>query len=170
MRKKRILLRSLAVLGTVGIFGWPADAAIHRVPGDYPTIQAGISASSPFDTVLVDPGVYPENVDFLSYDITVASRYLLTGDPADIAATVIQANVGGPPVVRIGPGQTRLARLCGFTITGGVGAEGSGVYCAGSSPTIDHNTITNNCPQYDGGGIHVADGGPLIEHNDITGN
>ncbi len=170
MRWKRILLQFLAALVAAGLSGAPAEAAILRVPTDYPTIQAAISACAPFDTVLVDPGVYPGNLDFLTFDITVASRYLLTGDPNDIAATVIQANVGGPPVVRIGPGQTRSARLCGFTITGGVGAEGSGVYCVGSSPTVDHNTITNNCPQSSGGGVRVDDGGPLIHYNTITGN
>jgi hypothetical protein len=157
-------------MATVIVLGCPAVAAVRQVPADYPTIQAGINACAPSDTVLVEAGNYAENIDFPAFDITVASRYLLTGDPADIAATQIHSAAYHIPIVFIGLGQTRSARLCGFTISGGMGLQGSGVHCAGTSPTIDHNTITNNCPQYNGGGIRVDDGSPLIHHNDITGN
>ncbi len=39
-----------------------AAAAIYHVPDDYPTIQAGVNAAPPGDTVLVAPGTYGENV------------------------------------------------------------------------------------------------------------
>jgi hypothetical protein len=39
-----------------------AWSTVINVPGDYPTIQAGINAASPGDTVLVAPGTYYENV------------------------------------------------------------------------------------------------------------
>ncbi len=38
------------------------NAAIIHVPGDQPTIQGGIEAASNWDTVLVAPGTYSENV------------------------------------------------------------------------------------------------------------
>lgn len=170
MRRTLFLLQFVTAMAIAGMLGSPAAATIRPVPMLYPTIQAGINACAASDTVLVDAGTYMENIAFPSFDITVASRYLLTGSPADIASTRIQSTAYGVPVVLVGGGQTREARLCGFTISGGVGAQGSGIHCAGSSPTIDHNTITNNCPQNDGGGIRVDDGGPLIRQNDITGN
>ena len=33
-----------------------------NVPADYPTIQAALTAANPTDTVLVQPGTYPENI------------------------------------------------------------------------------------------------------------
>src|SRR5436309_506423 len=44
-----------------------------NIPADYPTIQAGINASSNGDTVLVAPGTYNENIDFKGKAITVTS-------------------------------------------------------------------------------------------------
>jgi parallel beta-helix repeat protein len=44
------------------LLGSSASATIINVPGDYPTIQAGIDACSSGDTVMVADGIYSENV------------------------------------------------------------------------------------------------------------
>ena len=44
-----------------------------RVPGDAPSIKAGIALAKSGDTVLVAPGTYNENLDFLGKNITVTS-------------------------------------------------------------------------------------------------
>ena len=52
--------------------------------GDYTTIQAGINASTDGDEIIVFPGVYIENIDFMGKTIIVASRYMGTGNGAFI--------------------------------------------------------------------------------------
>jgi hypothetical protein len=170
MRGMRI--SAVALAGLVGVLLVTPDAGgtIRHVPTDYPTIQAGIDACAPGDTVLVGPGDYYENIDFFAHTITVASQYLLTHDPGMIDVTHVFPMVASAPLVTIAGGQGRDAILCGFTIAYGIGLHGHGVCCLGTSPTITHNRITSCCAGNDGGGIYVEYGGPLIEYNRIDGN
>ena len=50
-----------------------AGAATINVPAGQPTIQAAINAASNGDTVLVAPGTYRENINFMGKAITVTS-------------------------------------------------------------------------------------------------
>lgn len=50
-----------------------AQNTVH-VPSDQPSIQAGINAANSGDTVLVAPGTYYENIDFLGKAITLQSQ------------------------------------------------------------------------------------------------
>jgi beta propeller repeat protein/parallel beta-helix repeat protein len=121
------------------------------VPGDYPTIQQAIQASNNGDVVVVEPGTYLENIDFLGKSITVTGTD--PNDPDIVAATVINGNNRGS-VVTFESGESPEAVLTGFTITGGYGTAvaeignyifwGAGVFCYGSSPTIKNNVITDN--------------------------
>src|SRR5271168_3437186 len=66
------LIVTMVLLSAIyGHYAW-AQATIH-VPGDQPSIQAGIDASSNGDVVLVAPGTYNENIDFKGKAITVTS-------------------------------------------------------------------------------------------------
>jgi hypothetical protein len=170
MRDRHFLVLAVASLAAALVHAPPAGGTIRHVPLDYPTIQSGINACVPADTVLVDAGDYAEHIAFPNFDITVASRYLTTGDPGWIDLTRIHPTVAGAPIVSIVGGQSRTALLCGLTISGGVGMEGHGIYGFGTNATIAHNRITNNCADHDGGGIHVEFGAPLIEQNLIYGN
>jgi hypothetical protein len=76
---------SSALLFTALLAGSAAAQTTIRVPADQPTIQAGIDAAIPGDTVLVAPGTYVERISFLGKAITVQSE---TGP----AGTVIDGN------------------------------------------------------------------------------
>ncbi len=132
-----------------------------RVPADQPTIQAAIGAAVHGDTVLVAPGTYVENLNFLGKAITVASE----GGPA---VTVIDGGRAGV-VVTFGSGEGRAAVLRGFTVTNGGGFWGSGIAVSNASPTIEANVISGNTG-CDGVGVNVSFGSPRIANNEISGN
>lgn len=151
---------------------------IH-VPADQPTIQDGIDAAFAGDTVMVAPGTYIENIDFMGKAITVISS-----DGPE--ATHID---GGQPentlfgsVVTFSQGEGNDSVLEGFTLFNGAGTYlsfstgdkgfcGGGILCKESSPSIINNTITQNTVDYLGGGIALhKDALPLITQNRISQN
>jgi len=144
-----------------------ANAATINVPADQPTIQAGINAASNGDTVLVAPGTYTENINFMGKAITVTSS-------AGAKTTIID---GGQvaPVATFSSGEGSKSILRRFTLQNGVATVdssfgGGGVSIGGSSPTIADNIIQNNSACGDGGGIAVSAGSPLIKDNTIKNN
>ncbi|MFQ6041923.1 MAG: right-handed parallel beta-helix repeat-containing protein [Candidatus Poribacteria bacterium] len=122
---------------------------IIHVPGDYPTIQAGINAAvSGKDTVLVADGTYNENIDFNGKAIVVMSESGPT-----------ETTIHGTGNVVIGATGSTIQ---GFTITGG----GYGIYAYLATMTIRDNIITGN-----GSGIGTSNyREPLIEKNLIYNN
>ncbi|NOZ76051.1 MAG: DUF1573 domain-containing protein, partial [FCB group bacterium] len=118
------------------------------------TIQRGIDMVNAGDTVLVHPGKYIENINFLGKDIVVIST-----DGQD--TTIIDGNQKGS-VVTFNSGETLAAVLSGFTITNGLtNQNGGGIYCDWSSPTIENCTIKGNTAD-SGGGITIINGNPTL--------
>ena len=142
------------------------SSTIH-VPADQPTIQAGINAAQAGDTVLVAPGTYTENINFMGKAITVTS----SGGPK---ATIIDGNAAAP-VAAFTTSEGPNSVLSRFTLRNGLGTfqfgyNGGGVSISYASPTIEHNVITNNVSLGDGGGIGVYFGSPVLTNNEITKN
>ncbi len=160
------------------------------VPGDYRNIQAAIEAAEDGDEIVVQPGLYYEQLDFLGKDITVRSTD--PEDPEVVAETVIDGRRRGS-VVTFQNGEGENAVLKGFTIAGGTGTRdtlthqydgeeyvedsyfGGGIYISGnSSPTITLNIIEGNEIEHDksaGAGIAVLDNSsPRITANTIEYN
>lgn len=169
----------------------PAMARIVNIPKEYPTIQGGIDAAMAGDTVLVEEGIYYERLNFRGKPITVASNYIFNGVYQTIVNTIINADTlvigysDSGSVVSFVSGEDFQSLVKGFTITNGIGTKegdsyfGGGIYCFGSSPTIEYNIISENTAEYPGlpsftngrgGGIYFENCSPHARYNLITYN
>lgn len=134
------------------IFCAPLLAEILNVPNTYQTIQAGINAALTGDTVLVEPGTYPENINYNGKNIIVASLYLTNPDTAIISQTIIDGGFLGS-VVKFENDEDSTAVLQGFTLTNGFTmGGGGGIMCnSTSSPTLKNLRIISNIGGVGGG-------------------
>ncbi len=136
-------------------------ARIINVPEDHETIQEGINASDNRDTVLVQPGIYVENIVISEKNIVLGSLFLTTGNGDYIDSTIIDGNEQGS-VVRIFRGDTTTA-FSGFTIRNGHAEEyGGGIYLGSSSTKLSNLIVKDNVSGLVGGGIYLMPGYKLI--------
>ena len=96
--------------------GAPARSAVIRVPEDVAGIQAAITAAQSGDTVLVAPGTYAGGLSITGKAVTLASRFILTGDPNDIAQTILD---GGAPILNILESAGAATTVKGLTFQNG---------------------------------------------------
>lgn len=152
----------------------PILAATIIIPDDYPTIQDGIEATSDGDTVLVNPGIYNENINFSGHNISVISLYLESGNPIYQQTTIIDAE-GFGTVVKFESGEDSTATLAGLTIISGAGSqdpedlEGGGITIINADPQIMSNIISQN-NALEGGGIRLSNSGSIISDCRIIDN
>ncbi len=148
----------------------PVFAQIIHVPGDQPTIQAGIDAASNGDTVLVADGAYFENINFQGKAITVASNFLMDGDTMHITNTIIDGSQPSHPdsasVVYFISDEDTTSIIQGFTITGGKGTYlpttrrgGGGILCYYSGAKIMNNYIERDTIVNNLAGVNLRGGG-----------
>jgi predicted outer membrane repeat protein len=173
-----------------------SEAQVIHVPGDYPTIQQGIDAANPGDTVLVSNGLYYENISLTGKKpLLVTSLYAMDNDTNHINNTIIDgsqfSDIDNASVVCFKSGEDTTSILCGFTIQGGRGTWdvirnnrcGGGIYISGSGAKIIHNKVNSNTAddtqagngqETYGGGIGTshedAEYWIVIEHNQIYNN
>jgi len=167
--KKNIALL-MAFLSIAGV-----QAGIIHVPGDQPTIQYGIDATSEHDTVLVDTGRYVENINFNGNNIVVGSLFLTTGDTSYISRTIIDGDSSGSVVVFENEEDSTTV-LTGFTITNGTGREslidrngGGGIHCWRSDPRLSYLIVIGN-HAHSGAGLYFVYSNARLENSTISLN
>ena len=111
------------------------------------------------DTVLVDAGIYSENLDFHAKAITGTSRATSYQE----ASSTVLNGVGALPTVSLVTGETRASILNGFTIQNAATAA----VLLHSSATLTNNAILNNvnCAVV----VYGSSSSPLISRNRIAG-
>jgi hypothetical protein len=125
--------------------------------GDMPTIQGGIVRAANGDTVLVMPGTYHEDIDFLGKGVVLKSD-------SGPEVTILNGANEDSSIIIFKRSESSQAVLDGFTLTEGTGTpfgggrDGGAVFCRASSPMIRNNIIVSNEAEW-GGGIVIGEAG-----------
>ncbi len=144
--RSRTIVRAALVLALVVLAPRVAADTI-QVPADQPTIQAALAAAVNGDVILVAPGTYVAPIAFPAKAVILRSA----NGPL---VTTLQGD-GANPVVQMLAGTTTASTVEGFTITGGGGGYGAGVFVTlGGGASILRNRIVDNHASYDAGGIY----------------
>jgi predicted outer membrane repeat protein len=146
-----------------------ANATTLNVPsGSYPTIQSGVSAATPGDTVLVACGTYNER------DIIMTSGIVLRSQTGEADCATIHA-MGMGRVLECDSLQAET-KIEGFTITGGavMGPEpytrGGGIYIRYSIVTVTNCDFVENIAFYEGGGLWCTNSQLMLTDCNFMGN
>ncbi len=121
-RTPAVLLSALLLAPTL------ANARMLRVPEDHPTARAAVAAAGNRDTILFAPGTHQGGAFVDRKSLTLASRFMTTGDTSLVSRTVLRGAadgmcaglpgcVGGS-VLEFGAAAHGSA-VIGLTITGG---------------------------------------------------
>ncbi len=182
------ILLAVVLGGTSGVV-----ADILHVPGDYPTIQAGMDAAQAGDTVLVADGIYTgpgnKNLIYTGVPLTLRSEngaenciidcegvgaafFLALDEPPDFIIdgfTIRNGNGGDGGAFFIHHRCQATIRNC--VITQCTSTWGGALFCENtSSPTLINCVITaNNATR--GGGLYIwDDSAPTLINCTITNN
>jgi len=140
------------------------------VPSEYSTIQDAINASEDRDTILVAPGTYTENINFMGKNIVIGSYGMTYGsDEMFMHQTIIDGG-GNGSVVTVTSGEDSSAVLHGFTIQNGVSDFGGGIMIESSEPTFQYLLINNNQAEYGGGVYARYDCEPVFNYVTVLEN
>lgn len=169
---KAIAIHAVAsILFLAAFLASPLTASIHIKSdgsGDFPTIQAGISAAAWGDTVLLAEGIY---TGVGNYNIYFDGKAIMVNSENGPVTTIVDCQGLGCGFI-FGADEAHDSILSGLTIRNGNFAMGGGIYCWYSSPTISNNIIIGNSGSL-GGGICIdgtEEHHPVIANNIIGGN
>jgi len=143
--------------------------------GDAPTIQAAINQAADGELILVEPGIYYENISLNGKPYTLRG----TGGPEN---TIIDGGEGASSVIRADFFEVYSTLVEGFTVQNGIGypvtephgeksqeRKGGGLICMSSAPRFRHCVFRDNVTNV-GGGMYGIGSAPLFEDCVFEGN
>ncbi len=147
----------------------PQECRSIGVPQDFYTIQDAVNAAQSGDEIVVSPGFYQENVNFLDKNIRLRSLNPL--DSNCVAQTFIDGNDVNS-CIKILSGQNDSTAVAGFRLQNGHGEFGGGVHIGESvGPVVMYNYITDNAADRYGGGVDCRSHSYAeVMNNTIIGN
>ena len=154
------------------------------VPGDYPSIQAGVDAAAAGDEIVVAPGIYTSTQAGHVVNMKGKAVTLRSSDGPEV--TIIDGE-GARRGVACFNAETAATIIDGFTITDGLSVpydydgdrraiknsleiSGGGVCCYQASLSIRNCVVVNNHTEYAGGGVSVYGGSIHVDGCTIGGN
>jgi Secretion system C-terminal sorting domain len=153
MKTSNFLLIILSLF-CINLFADATRVSIN-VPSEVETIQQAIEEAVDGDVIIVSPGTYYENINFLGKAIVIGSMYYTTQDTSYVSQTVIDGGQSGR-VVTFDSGEDTNSVLSGFTITHGESSSGGGIYCDNNtSPTLENLKVIDNQAN-NGGGLYFG--------------
>lgn len=174
MKDARPLALAVLALAALAVSPWTLVAGTITVGpwGDHASIQAGLSAALPGDTVLVAPGTYSgqqnTNLDFGGKAVTLLSE--------DGAGSTAIDGQWGARAFTFTSGEDTTSVVRGFTIVDGYDStSGGAVYCYGSSPKLSECRFAGNAAGTPGSGglggaVYVEQSGIVVEDCLFEGN
>ncbi|MCX7879522.1 MAG: T9SS type A sorting domain-containing protein [Ignavibacteria bacterium] len=131
----------------------------------FKTIQWAIEQAWFYDTILVNPGTYFENINFLGIDVSLIS---IKGKDS----TIIDGQSNGQPVLTFENGESSATIIDGFTIQNGInrnfeGGGGITIRYQNTSPRLKNLKIRRNEASAYGGGIYCFNAGTISIQNCI---
>lgn len=149
----------MLILSAVLLHHGAAQAEIIDVPGDYPTIQGAIDASTNGDTIAIAAGTFYEHeVNANGKAITITGTIKEDGSPA----TTIDAQQHGRVLLAWGA-EISSTSFQNLILTGGHAKLGGGMHNYYSSPSLVNCIFTNNVATSTGGGMYNHLCSPLVD-------
>jgi len=191
-RKLFLALFSLLAVIPAWATNYQVGGCLAKLP-NFPTIQAAVSTVPPFSTVLVCPGIYPEQITIsrplnlrgqvmfplnLGRPVIIPPRVVGGGSGLQVNVTNIQGTPFAAQVLVANVAPVGLVNILGITVDGSNGslacssnAQIAGVfYASGTSGSVTDVTTQNQQNNGCGFGIWAENGAGPSQSIDLAGN
>jgi parallel beta-helix repeat protein len=128
---------------------------ITSIPQQFVSIQKAVNMAIHGDTILLEPGIYRENLNLQGKNITITSMEPINLNT--VSTTILDGTLHDSVVTMVGSAVTTCT-ISGLTIRSGKSTYGGGINANHTFPVIRDCIIQDNEAFDAGGGIYACDG------------